>query len=284
MRSSPRSPSLVLEGGSGYGAGVARDRSRARPGRPVPDGRHHLLIPASLATSAVLFYGAHLPFAAVLVVAIAFLALYLLAPSLVRRSMEAFDRDALAIRASGPRATRAPRLSARLDHAWALRLLGAPAELSLRRAMIADEAGLPRAARLEYKKALAAWEGEPPLAALLGHASASYAIREDVDAVVGYQRVLERDSMLPRVHLRLAHATLRAGLPSEGVGPWLAAAERDAEDDDARREVALVRALYDAKSGRDEAARATLRAIPRAPSDEALRDEIEAAIDATSTR
>ena len=60
---------------NGYGAAVASERTRRNqgPGVAVPDGRHHLLIPISVLTSAALLYGFHLPYAVALVVAGVFL-------------------------------------------------------------------------------------------------------------------------------------------------------------------------------------------------------------------
>jgi tetratricopeptide (TPR) repeat protein len=253
----------------------------ARTAGPVPDGRHHLLIPLSVLLSAALLYGARLPFGAVLAVAAVFLALYLAAPWLSRRSREAFDRDALAIRARAE--GRGPALEARLARAWALRLFGAPADVHARRGMIAEEAGRPRAARDHYKRALEAWQGEPPLATLAGYARASYECGDDVEAVVSLQKLVDRGTSLPRLHVRLAHATLRAALPTESVGPWLDQAEREAHDENGRAEVALVRALSLAAKGDAKAAR---RALEEAPLPDgapdrlrALRDEVKDAIE-----
>lgn len=265
---------------TGYGPPVASPRSNRNtgPGGPVPDGRHHLLIPVSVLTSAALLYGAHVSFGVVLGVASGFLALYLAAPTLSRRSRESFDREALAIRASKT-ADRAKRLAERLDAAWGLRLLGAPADLHTRRGMVSDEAGQPREARDCYRRALDAWEGEPPLATLVGYANASYLAGDHVEAVVAFQKVLDRGAMLPRLHVRLAHATLRASLPSESVGTWLDAAERDADDDDARREVTLVRALHEAKRGGRDEARALLAGLPKALGAlTTIRDEVDEAL------
>ncbi len=253
----------------------------------MPDGRHHVLIPVSVLSCAVLLYGLHVPYAAVVVVAGSFLALYLRAPALVARSREAFDRDALGIRAGkgdggkgdGGRAQRAQRLAARLESAWALRLFGPPADVHTRRAMIAEEAERPAEAREHYRRALAAWDGELPLPALLGYANASYLSGDDVEAVVTFQKVLDRGSMLPRVHVRIAHATLRAGLPDDPVEGWLDAAERDAEDALAHCEVTLVRALRAAQRGQSQRARELLAAAPE-ELHASLRSEVLAALDA----
>jgi hypothetical protein len=249
----------------------------------VPDGRHHVLIPISVMSCAVLLYGLHAPFYVVLVVAASFLALYLAAPSMVVRSREAFDRDALSIRANREELApveRARRLAARLDAAWPLRVFGAPADLHARCAVIAEDVGRPSEARGHYRRALAAWDGELPLPMLLGYANSSYQSGDDVEAVVTFQKVLDRGSMLPRVHVRIAHATLRAGLPTEHVEGWLDAAERDAEDDLARHEVTLVRALDAARAGRGSRARELLAAVPE-DAHLALRAEVCAALDAT---
>ncbi len=239
-------------------------------------------MPVSVVVSAALLYGAHLSFGVVAGVASAFVVLYLAAPALARRSREAFDRDALAIRARSE--GRASRLAKRLDAAWALRLFGAPADVYARRAMIAEEAGLAKLAREHYRRALLAWEGEPPLGNLLGAASTAYLAGDDVDAVVHFQKVLDRGGSLPRVHLRLAHATLRAGLPSESVAGWLDLAEREARDEAERREVALVRALHLAVRGAKADAKKALAAIElgEAPSETllALRDEVQSALGA----
>ncbi len=274
----PRAAEVVLAPAPGYGAAVsARTSRKLAPGSPVPDGRHHLLIPVSVLTSAVLLYGLHVPFGGVLVVAGGFLALYLSAPGLVRRSRDAFDKDALAIRASKAEG-RAGKLAARLEQAWALRVFGAPADVHARRGMIADEAKRPREAREHYRRALAAWDGELPLATLVGYANASYLAGDDVEAVVHFQKVLERGAMLPRLHVRLAHATLRAGLPMESVAAWLDAAERDAEDETSRHEVVLVRALHAAKRGDRDGARKLLREVPGATL-EALHAEVREALE-----
>ena len=270
---------------TGYGSPVsasARTSKRSTsPGGPVPDGRHHVLIPISVVSCAVLLYGLHAPFYVVMVVAGSFLTTYLAAPSMVARSREAFDRDALSIRASKDElapAERARRLAARLEAAWPLRLFGAPADLHARRAMIAEDAGRPAEAREHYRRALGAWDGELPLPTLLGYANASYQSGDDVEAVVTYQKVLDRGSMLPRVHVRIAHATLRAGLPTDSVEGWLDAAERDAEDDLGRHEVTLVRALAGARAGDRSRARALLAAVPE-DAHEALRVEVRAALE-----
>jgi hypothetical protein len=221
-------------------------------------------VPVSVLLSAALLYGAHWPFPRVLAVAVAFLALYLAAPWLARRSRDAFDRDALALRARP--APRGPLLEARLARAWALRLFGAPADVHARRAMIAEESGQPRAAREHYRRALDAWEGEAPLATLAGYARAAYECGDDVEAVVALQKLLDRQASLPRVHLRLAHATIRAGLPDERVDAWLEHAAREARDGGERAEVARVRALL-ALARDDEAAAIRARAEAPIPED-----------------
>jgi hypothetical protein len=208
----------------------------------VPDGRHHFLVPVSVLVSAALLYGAQWPFPRVLAVASIFLVLYLAAPWLARRSRDAFDRDALTIRART--GARGPALEARLARAWAFRLLGAPAEVHARRGMIAEEAGQPRAARVHYRRALDAWVGEPPLAILAGYARAAYECGDDIEAVVALQKLVDRDASLPRLHLRLAHATVRSGLPDERVQGWLERATREARDAGERAEIARVRALF----------------------------------------
>lgn len=284
-RTPPASLAVVLSPETGYGSPVsASGRASKRttsPGGPVPDGRHHLLIPISVVSCAVLLYGLHAPFGVVLVVAGSFLSLYLAAPSMIARSREAFDRDALSIRASKDDVAapeRARRLAARLESAWALRLLGPPADLHARRALVAEEAGRPAEAREHYRRALGAWDGELPLPMLLGYANASYQSGDDVEAVVTYQKVLDRGSMLPRVHLRIAHATLRAGLPTDHVEAWLEAAARDAEDDAAEHEVALVRALRAAREGQRSRARELLSAVPK-EAHPALHAEVRAALE-----
>jgi hypothetical protein len=281
----PGSLTVVLAPETGYGSAVASSvrgsKRSTSPGGPVPDGRHHVLIPISVVSCAILLYGLHAPFAVVLVVAATFLTLYLSAPSLVARSRESFDRDALSIRASkdGAAASElARRLGARLEAAWAMRLLGPPAEVHARRAMVAEEASRPAEAREHYRRALGAWDGELPLPMLLGYANASYASGDDVEAVVTYQKVLDRGSMLPRVHVRIAHATLRAGLPTDNVEGWLEAAERDAEDETGKHEVTLVRALGAAKDGDRRRARELLAATPE-DVHASLRAEVQAALD-----
>ncbi|GAB4203378.1 MAG: hypothetical protein OHK0013_17460 [Sandaracinaceae bacterium] len=237
-------------------------------------------MPVSVLVSAALLYGAHWPFSWVLAVASAFLVLYLAAPSLARRSREAFDRDALAIRA-GSQAP-GPLLEARLSRAWALRLFGAPSDLYARRGMICEETGRPRAARDHYRRALDAWEGEPPLATLAGYARAAYECGDDVEAVVALQKLLDRGAALPRVHVRLAHATIRSGLPDARVEGWLDAAAREARDVGERAEVARVRALFAlARGDTGAASRARAEAplpVDASPALRALDAELEASM------
>ena len=249
----------------------ARSMKRDVVSRPIPDGRHHLLVPVSVVVSASLLYGAHLSFPIVAAVALAFIALYLAAPHYVRRSREAFDQDTLRMRASG-KAT-AAMLKARFDAAHLFRLLDAPAEVDARRGMIALEAKDAAAAKRHYEAAMRGWSAEPPLSVLAGYAHAAYDTKDDVEAVVSLQRLLERGGTLPHVHARLAHATLRSGLPGDHVSEWLALAEQAGEP-----EVSLLRALKLAKEGDAKGARAALKAAPKLESLASLRDEVEAAI------
>lgn len=259
----------------------ARAMKRDVISRPIPDGRHHLLVPLSVVVSAALLYGAHLSFPVVAAVALGFVALYLAAPHFVRRSREAFDQDTLTMRASG-KAT-AARLRARFDAAHLFRLLDAPAEVDARRGMIALEAHDAAAAKRHYGNAMRGWSAEPPLAVLAGYAHAAYETKDDVEAVVALQRLLERGGTLPRVHARLAHATLRAGLPGDHIDAWLTLAEQ-AGDEASRCEVALLRALQLAKAGDAKGARSALLATPTIESLMPLRDEVDSALKASITK
>lgn len=259
----------------------ARAMKRDVVSRPIPDGRHHLLVPLSVVVSAALLYGAHLSFPVVACVALGFIALYLAAPHFVRRSREAFDQDTLTMRASG-KAT-AAMLKARFDAAHLFRLLDAPAEVDARRGMIALEAKDAAAAKKHYDNAMRGWSAEPPLSVLAGYAHATYETKDDVEAVVSLQKLLERGGTLPHVHARLAHATLRSGLPGDHVSEWLTLAEQ-AGDETSKCEVALLRALKLAKEGDAKGARAALQAAPKVASLAALRDEVEAATKASKRK
>lgn len=258
----------------GYGA---RSMQRDSVSRPIPDGRHHLLVPVSVVVSASLLYGAHVSFPIVAAVALGFIALYLAAPQFIRRSRDAFDQDALKMRASG-KAT-ASSLRARFEQAWLFRWLDAPAEVDARRGMIALEAKDATAAKKHFADAISGWSAEPPLGVLAGYAHAAYDTKDDVEAVVSLQRLLERGGTLPHVHARLAHATLRSGLPSAHVSAWLNAAEQ-AGDETSKVEVALLRVLQLAKDGDLKTARATFKATPKADALTSLRSEVEAALKA----
>ena len=258
----------------GYGA---RSMQRDSVSRPIPDGRHHLLVPVSVVVSASLLYGAHLSFPIVAAVALGFIGLYLAAPQFIRRSRDAFDQDALKMRASG-KAT-AASLRARFEQARLFRWLDAPAEVDARRGMIALEAKDSVAAKKHYADAISGWSAEPPLGVLAGYAHAAYDTKDDVEAVVSLQRLLERGGRLPHVHARLAHATLRSGLPSEHVSAWLSAAEQ-AGDETSKVQVALLRALQRANDGDAKAAHAALKAAPKLEVLASLRCEVEAALKA----
>lgn len=258
---------------------MAPEPRRVASSGPTPGSglARNILIPTSIVLCFVLVYVVGVPVKWVLPIGAAFMLLYVLAPVLARRSLASFDREAVQLLASGRRS----QLVARYRRALGMRLFAAPALVAQRRGMVASELGHASAARAAFEEASEGWGGEPPLAVRLGLAHASFALRDDGEAIRHYRRVLGEAPGLPHVARNLAHALARHG-------DDLVEAERLSADllakagDGASAELALLRALVHAKRGQRGPARKLLRATEDATglAVESLRAEVEAALGA----
>lgn len=230
----------------------------ARRAEPEPPVLRAALIPTSLVVVFLLMYGVGLPFFVAASASLPFLLLFLLAPAWARASTRSFDRDVVRLLAAG----RTQQLEARLARALGMRLFAPPAWVAERRGLVASEKGAPGEARRAYRKAIKGYEDPEhvPMPVLLGYAHASYALGDDREAIQSYRRVLATQGPMPRLERNLAHALIRRGEDLRQALDLLERAEVQARDDAERAEVALIRALGEAKRGRRATAKAALRA------------------------
>lgn len=224
---------------------------------PEPSVARAALIPASLVTVFLLIYAAQLPFSVAAAASAPFLLLFLIAPVWAKRSVRSFDRDVVRLLTS----ERQRELPARFARAVGMRLFAPPAWVAERRGLVASEVGTPGEARQAYRKAMRGYEDPDavPMAVLLGYAHASYALRDDPEAIRTYRKVLAVQGPMPRLERNLAHALIRR---DEDVGQafeLLDRAEAQATSELERAEIAIVRALGDARRGRRATAKDALR-------------------------
>lgn len=253
-----------------------RERSYAGPRMAAPEPAaaltRHALIPISLVVCFALVYWLRLAPGWVAAVGVPAVALYLLAPILGARSLARFDRDAVQLLASG----RAGALRARLARALAMRLFAPPALVAERRGLVAAETGAPDRARAAYRAALAGYpEGRAPVAVRLGLAHACYALGDDREAIRLYRAIRAAEGTFPRLEKRLAHALARRGEDLKEAGRL---ADEALRRDPGDAEASLVRALVHAKRGQRRSARKLLKATREAPGVDALREEVEVAL------
>ncbi|MGE3635532.1 MAG: tetratricopeptide repeat protein, partial [Sandaracinaceae bacterium] len=175
---------------------------------PAPSLIRHALVPLSLVVCFSLVYLAGSPIIVAVIVGGALLALYLAAPTIGRRSLAAFDREAVRRLAQH----RPDTLGSLYARAWGMRLFASPARVAERRGLAAAQAGDHTGARAAYDEAVALYpEGEAPLAVIVGAAHAAYALGQDESAIDLYGQVLAREPSFPKVARRLAHALARSG-------------------------------------------------------------------------
>lgn len=261
MASQPRGPY--------HAAPVAEIR---RPSQPDPPLLRSLLVPLSIMTAFLLFYGARLPFGVVVASTVPFIALFVLAPRIGRASMTRFDRDRIMLLATD----RQSELEARLRAAIGMRLFAPPALVHERRGMVASETGRHTEAQLAYRRAIEAWDGDAPSGVLLGYADACYALGDDAEAAEMYRRLLGATASLPRVKRNLAHALARSGEELDEAIALARDAYGEATSPEARTELKLILALaYAHRADRDKA-RAAMReaGVVEGETAEALRDEV----------
>jgi tetratricopeptide (TPR) repeat protein len=244
----------------------------ARPrNEPTAPFLRHVLIPLSVVIAGVLHYRVGLPLAVVVLAALPLTLLYVYAPRWAARSQDAFDRDALRLRAKGNVAG----VRARFDRAIGMRLFAPPASVLERRGQILRESGDPEGARRAFARAVFAAGDAPPLPMVLGLAHSAHAAKQDDEAIGAYRRVLAIDPSLPRVRLQLAHALLRRGRETD-VPDALALLDAVPNARTDTDELALLRAYADVRRGKTKTAGIALGAIPGG-AHPALRAEIEAA-------
>lgn len=225
---------------------------------PEPAVLRAALIPASLVVVFFLIYGAELPFFVAASASVPFLGLFLIAPFWVRASTQRFDRDVVRLLTTD----RKGDLPGRFRRAIGMRLFAPPAWVAERRGLVAAELGKPAEARQAYRRAMKGYD-EPdlaPMPVLLGYAHASYALGDDIEAIRWYRKVLATQGPMPRLERNLGHALIRRGEDLRQALDLLDRAEAQAQSDAERGEVALLRALGEAKRGRRGTAKETLRA------------------------
>jgi tetratricopeptide (TPR) repeat protein len=208
--------------------------------RPDPPLSRAALLPLALLLVFGLQFGLGLAFGWAVVASTPLVVLFISSPVWVRRSAEAFDRDAVALLASG----RAADLPGRYRQALGLRLFGPKAFRAARRAMVAAETGDLEGARTEFARASDGWEDPKnvPFAVRVGYAHACYATRDYPEAVVAYRKVLEERVALPRMRKNLAHALIEEGDGLRDALEVLDRADKEASDPDEKKELALLRA------------------------------------------
>jgi len=240
--------------------------------QPAPSLTRHGLIPASLVVCFALIYWVKAaPFFIVLVGVLVVL-LYVAAPRLGRRSMAAFDREALTLLASGREAD----LPATFRSCLFMRLFAAPALVAERRGLVAAETGEPAKARGAFRQALDGYPQESaPVAVRLGIAHASYRMGDNREAIKQYRDVLARDGSFPRLARNLAHALARCDEDLKHAEQLADRALQESGDASSK----LVRAFVHAKRGQRGAARKLLAATRDAEDLEELREEVETALE-----
>lgn len=246
----------------------------ARSAEPEQSIWRAALIPLSLVVVFFLYYAAQVPFGAAASASIPFLALFLLAPLWAKHSTTAFDRDVVRLLTTGGE----ERLEARLGRALGMRLFAPPAWVHERRGLVAAELGRHGEARRAYRKAMKCYEDpdQAPMAVQLGYAHASYALGDDIEAIRGYRKVLATQGPMPQLERNLAHALIRRDEDLKEAMELLDRAEPQARDDGERTEIALIRALGEARRGRRATAKEALREHRGAEGEaaEALREEL----------
>lgn len=239
----------------------------AKPAEPEAPITRAALIPASLVSVFLLIYVAHLPFVVAAAASLPFLVLFVVAPVWARRSAAGFDRDAVRLLTTD----RKSDLPRRFARALGMRLFAPAAHVEERRGLVASELGRAREARRAYRKAMKAYEDpdDAPMPVLLGYAHASYALGDDVEAIRAYRKVLGAQGPMPRLERNLAHALIRRNEDVREAMEMLERAEAQAGSSEAKSEIALIRALGDAKRGKRASAKEAL-ATPRDGEDETI--------------
>jgi tetratricopeptide (TPR) repeat protein len=217
-----------------------RPVAKKRAPQPDPPLSRAALLPLALLLVFGLHFGVGVAFGWAVVASMPLIVLFITSPVWVRRSAEAFDRDAVALLASG----RAQGLPARYRKALGLRLFGPKALRAARQAMVAAETGDPEQAKVEFARAFDGWEDpkNAPFAVRVGYAHACYATGDYPEAVIAYRKVLEERVALPRMRKNLAHALIEEGGGLRDALEVLDRADKEASDAEEKKELALLRA------------------------------------------
>ena len=229
-----------------------------RPSEPEAPITRAALIPASLVSVFLLIYVAHLPFAIAAAASVPFLVLFVVAPLWAKRSAASFDRDAVRLLTTDQKSA----LPRRFARALGMRLFAPAAHVEERRGLVASELGEAREARRAYRKAMRAYDepDDAPMPVLLGYAHASYALGDDIEAIRVYRKILGAQGSMPRLERNLAHSLIRRNEDVKDAMAMLDRAEAQAATNEAKAEIALIRALGEAKRGRRATAKETLAA------------------------
>jgi tetratricopeptide (TPR) repeat protein len=249
---------------------------KRRASAPDPSLVRAGLLPASLVVVFLLMVVVELPFWLAALASVPFVALFVVAPYWARASARRLDRDIAHLLATDQR----DRLEGRLSVAVGLRLFAPPAAIAERRGLVEAELGRPGSARRAFKRALEAWEepDDAPMAVHLGYAHASYSLGDDPEAIASYRRVLVRSGALPGVRRRLAHALARRGEALPEALELLDHAEKETGDANVLGEIALIRALAEARRGNRATAKRLTRAVREVSTEtaERIREELRA--------
>jgi tetratricopeptide (TPR) repeat protein len=246
-----------------------------RPVEPAAPLLRNYLVPIWLVLAAALYWWAHLAIWQVLLAVLPLVLLYVWAPIWAKASIESFDRDSLALRASG----RYAALKARYHRAIGMRLFAPPALVAERRGQVLQEAGDASGALEAFRRALSTAGEPPPLAVIVGMGHAAYDAKNDDEAIGAYRRVVGTDPSMPRVRQRLAHALLRRGKKTDLIDA-VGVIDLIPDSPSTEAEVSLLRALAAARRGKARTARGIERGAKDAKGAfaDAVRADIDAAI------
>jgi len=195
----------------------------ARSGTLEPPPGRGALLALGLGAVVVLQYGLRWPFGWAILGGLPFVAVFLAAPWLARRSLQAFDRDAMVYLARG----QAGRLPGRYRRAWGLRWLAPTPLRDERRGLALAEAGSGSEALRAYRGAVAAYDDmgvRPTPGAVHGWARLASEQDRPEEAVVAWRRLRSLGASVPELDQRLAEAEARLSEPSPSSAPGRAAA------------------------------------------------------------
>ena len=241
---------------------------------PPASSSRHVLVPIAVVVCFALVYVGHVPMLLTVPVLLLAAGLYVAAPRVGRSSLARFDREVVAMLATGHR----KGLVERYQRAAGMRLFAPPALVAERRGLVFAETGDPGAARRAYHSALEGYEeDDAPLGVTLGLAHASFALGDDREAIRLYRLVLRQSGSYPRIAQNLAHALANRGEDLHEAEELAEKALASSGDEPAPA-LQLVRALVHAKLGEAKEARKLLKRTRKAKGVDNLREDVEVAL------